>query len=495
MVVLLFAFGLSVAVRYPQLGRPLSEHHEFCTALTLIILHNWAEDGIAAHQGSPPVNFGGLADRHIPWMTMAEAERDGRFYYLSHPPFAFVFPHMLFQVLGVPPTPFGLQLFALFFHFTTTLCLYRLVKGALSEGGSSSHAPMVAAVLYLFMPSPLWFHSNAYMADIFVHCMWVFHLVVAQRTFQGPSSGWRIMALYGITLALTVYTSWLGVFVAAASMLLLFWQRSLSPPSRRFVLLGVTVAAILLPLAAMVWAYSSTVGLDDLLAYLAGRLGQRSSLGVFKDSTATSFQYVLSNYRTGYLPVLLLLAAAFVAAWYRGAGFWPKGDSLKLFVLLTTIPVLMELAVLLEYAGHDFVALKGGVFLCGSAAILLERSIQGLRGAGHLRLVSVSLAGVLGVFYFLRQNPYPDGSIAQYGQAQEAGLTIARTAAPDEVVFTMGFEAEPQVVWYAKRTPLRVHSLEEATTFLRRHGYAAGIVFRKGPVGLEGERINAVNED
>lgn len=52
-LVLLVAFALSVAVRIPLLDRPLSAHHEYCTAFTPIALTNWYEDGFASHHGVP----------------------------------------------------------------------------------------------------------------------------------------------------------------------------------------------------------------------------------------------------------------------------------------------------------------------------------------------------------------------------------------------------------------------------------------------------------
>ena len=53
LLIILGAFLVSVAVRVPQLDRPLSAHHEYCTAFTLIALTNWYEDGFATHHGVP----------------------------------------------------------------------------------------------------------------------------------------------------------------------------------------------------------------------------------------------------------------------------------------------------------------------------------------------------------------------------------------------------------------------------------------------------------
>lgn len=60
LLLLLVAFGVSLAVRWPLLNRPLSGHHELCTALVLIALHNWQHDGFLAHHGAPASPSQGL---------------------------------------------------------------------------------------------------------------------------------------------------------------------------------------------------------------------------------------------------------------------------------------------------------------------------------------------------------------------------------------------------------------------------------------------------
>ncbi|MFZ1659615.1 MAG: hypothetical protein WAT61_12375, partial [Flavobacteriales bacterium] len=54
-LILLAVFLLSVLVRTPQLGRPLSKHHEFCTAVALVVMDVWWERGWAECTGCPAV--------------------------------------------------------------------------------------------------------------------------------------------------------------------------------------------------------------------------------------------------------------------------------------------------------------------------------------------------------------------------------------------------------------------------------------------------------
>ena len=177
LLILLVAFAVSVAVRWPLLNRPLCGHHELCTALTLVALYNWQHDGFLHHHGAPAITFSGKADRIPPGYTDAPGLRDGVLYYLSHPPLAFDLPHALFSLTGTAPNAMGLQLFNLFFHLLTACALYLIVRELQPRG----NAALFAALLYLFMPAPLWFHGNAYMSDMFVQNAWVWHVLVVLR--------------------------------------------------------------------------------------------------------------------------------------------------------------------------------------------------------------------------------------------------------------------------------------------------------------------------
>ena len=57
LLLVLCAFALSIAVRIPLLDRPLSAHHEYCTAFTLVALTNWYDDGFQVHHGVPSGGF------------------------------------------------------------------------------------------------------------------------------------------------------------------------------------------------------------------------------------------------------------------------------------------------------------------------------------------------------------------------------------------------------------------------------------------------------
>lgn len=485
LLVLLLAFSISVAVRAPLLDRPLSGHHEFCTAFSLILLENWHTDGIARHHGAPVITFSSDADRGAPWMGSDHAERDGRYYYLSHPALGLYLPYLWFHVLGQPPTVVGLQAFNLLFHLFTAIGLFLLMRAVV--GDRSERAPLFAALLYLFMPAPLWFHGNVFMSDIFVVAIWVWHVVAAQRVFADDDPGPRWRSLFGLSLALAIFTGWLGVLAAAVDLLLIGrrWKRGEQARSGRLAL--IVMVSTLIPLMITAWTYAGVVGAEGLLGYLKGRLIHRSSTtGIGDEGVLFHVKRLLMNYRTGFLPVLLLVFAA-IPGLLRAqrSGMLRVPPAMWVFMALTTGPVLLEHILLLEYADHDFAALKGGLFLCGSAALLLDHVGKLPWARRFPGMVLLVLCG-FGAWYFHRING--DAGTTDH---RDQGLAVAARIAPEQVFFWQGPAPEPQTVWYARRTPWVVQDRAEAMEVLQRTGQAQGIIFRPSPDGPTMEVVGA----
>ena len=480
--VVLAAFGLSVAVRAPLLNRPLSAHHEFCTAITLITLHNWWTDGMAAHAGAPTGVFVNEARTMLPPGQYDANAQALALYYFSHPPLAFDLPYALFVLTGTPPNALGLELFNVFFHLVTALCLF----GALHEfARKGSRAPLYAALLYLFMPAPLWFHSNAYMGDLFVQNTWAIHVLAAMVYFhRGDPTDRLRLALFGLTLFLTVYTSWLGVFAGAASGALALWLVWRGQDRRWLRLLPVVALAIIAALGLTAWRYTQLVDLDALLGYFVSRFEVRGTTGTGVDLGEALRTLLFVNYRISYLPVIVLLLGLLVWLKKSSRGLSRVLDhGTMLFVVLTGLPVLLDHAVLLPYAEHDFAALKGGLLLCGLGGLLLDRLPT--RPANTL-LAATCVAGVL---YFYRTNPLPGHDGGRSAVERDLGEAMGREARPYEIIFFEGPAPEPQVLWYAKRHVVQVNTSAEAMHFLRERGLHKGIIYRQTPEGLQHERV------
>ncbi|HRD53571.1 MAG TPA: hypothetical protein PKY96_13065 [Flavobacteriales bacterium] len=474
LLMLLAAFCVSIAVRWPLLNRPLSGHHELCTALVLIALHNWHLDGFLAHHGAPAVTFTGSAD-HIPaGYTDAPGLRDGVLHYLSHPPLAFDLPHALFTLTATDPNPLGLQLFNIFFHLLTCIGLYLIVRELQHDG----HAPLMAALLYLFMPAPLWFHGNAFMSDMFVQNAWVWHVLVALRALKNDRAiTWPVAAWCAVTLFITTIISWPGVWAGVALGTIALWQWCTMRDTNRLRLVGAAALGVGMAIGYTAWRWLQVVDADALQAYFTGRYAERGTASIH--GAASAFGMLALNYRINWLPLLLPLA---LLLWKRKV-IVPGSRALWLFLALTSLPVLLEMLFLLEYTGHDFTALKAGLLLCGLGGL----GLSALRVRWSWAALAATCAA--GVLYFYRTNPPAQVDDGRFTWQMEQGVAIANEAHPDEMVFTLGFTPEPQVQWYAKRTLFRIDDVERAHELLLASGLQKGILFRETDQGLAHERI------
>ena len=125
---LLIAFAISLVVRWPLVDRPLSAHHEYCTAFTLVALTNWWEDGFATHHGMPSGGWIREGEALYPADPERRNERAAGLYYFSHPPLAYDLPYVLFVLTNTAPNAAGLQWMNMFFHLLTAIGLYHAVR-------------------------------------------------------------------------------------------------------------------------------------------------------------------------------------------------------------------------------------------------------------------------------------------------------------------------------------------------------------------------------
>ena len=106
-------FAISVALRSSNLDRPLSEHHEWLTAHSLMVMQIWWEDGAWDAKFTQRMNYPRQADKYINNAAMSlyghylPHDAQGNFYYMSHPPMAMVVPYALLHIHKPFPEAMG----------------------------------------------------------------------------------------------------------------------------------------------------------------------------------------------------------------------------------------------------------------------------------------------------------------------------------------------------------------------------------------------------
>ncbi len=493
MPVLFLAFLLSVAVRVPELGRPLSKHHEFCTAVALRIMQAWYDHGIRTYDYDPVMTYGLHADKYINNDANTSGgmiDDEGNYYYVSHPPFAYYFPYAIFRVLHIRPDVLPLQLLNLLFHFLSAVFVYFTVcLLSFNRARSYLHFPsFVAYTVYLFLPATLWFQGNVYMSDMAVHLPFVIGVytvlkMILRQKFYVP----KYIILYAAILFIMIYTSWLGVFfafgVVAYSLLHVRSVRGFR------VLIWTTIAISFIALNLITYQYSEINGQEAYIREILTRYLVRGSVGLrhhgfahFFFSYFLLFKDLFYNYIVNYLPIYLLIGGFAWIAITKAKLKIVFSENGYRFIWLSILPVVLMHLFFLNYSKHDFTVLYASLFFSVLLGILYDKvkksgvfSDRGLNG-----LVLITIAVLIVQFYVTNPPGSRSFTGARYDTEMKIGNAIKAQSEDTEVVF-MSSKPTPQMVFYAGRNIKEVSSKEEALTFLKMRKISKGVYFDVAP--------------
>lgn len=501
---LLFAiFLLSVVVRLPQLNRPLSKHHEFCTAISLRIMQQWYDNGISTYGFNPVMNYSNPADKFINNHANASGamvDKEGNYYYVSHPPFAYYFPFAIFKVLHIRPDVLPIQVFNVCLHFISALFIYFTVcLLSFNRARSLPYRPaLVAYSIYLFLPITLWFQGNVYMSDMAVHTLFIIgvytalKMIVRQKFYSA-----KYIFFYVTCLALMIYTSWLGVFFAFG---VLVYSLLHAHDNKGFrVLIWSTVLVTAVMLRVIMYQYAQINGLGAFLTEMLNRYVLRGSvaetnqgLGHFVVSYLWYFKTLLYNYIVNYIVVYVAIILFIWLVMSRKKLKIIFSQNGYRFIWLSVTPVVLLHFFFLNYSTHDFTALYGSLFFSVLLGILFDKvKKSGAISAQRMRIAVVVTVLLLVAQYELYNTPGLLRRSTANINYQALGQRISKEADPGEVVFISGCEAEPQLVFYAGRNIRYTHNREEALAFLKQRNLTKGIIYQMGDCTMvQSERIS-----
>ena len=502
--VLIGIFLLSVLVRLPQINRPLSKHHEFCTAISLRIMQIWYDNGIENYGYNPVMTYNNPADKFINNSANQSGrmlDKNGNYYYVSHPPFAYYFPYLIFKILHIRPDVLPLQIFNLVLHFISGLFVYFMVC-LLSFNRARSlpyRSALVAFTIYIFLPVTLWFQGNVYMSDMAVHTFFIIgvytalKMIIRQR-FYSP----KYIFFYILLLSLMIYTSWLGIFFAFGVLVYsLLHVRSISGFR---VLIWSTLIVSLVMLRVIVYQYAQINGVGAYIEEMFNRYIIRGSLeetnqGLwhFMFSYLWLIKTVVYNYVMHYIVLYVVLLYFLWLTLSRKKMKIVFSENGYRFIWLSVTPVILLHAAFLNYSVQDFSVLYASLFFSVLIGILYDKVKKS--GAVSLRKMQAGLVVVLLLMtaqYWLMNF---SGWANRETRYEFDGKTIAEETAKDDVVFFLKQLPEPQTVFYAKRNIRYASSKKDALQFLKEHKQAKGVIFQTKFTEFDLEVIERISAD
>lgn len=493
LTILILVFTISVTIRLPNLGQPLSHHFEWLTAHSLIVTQIWYEQGGAArHYFGQRMTFGNDADKHINNAVMSNYRDDyphdgkGNYYYLSHPSLGLVAPYLVFKTLGIVPNTLGLQWFNMFVHLVCAIFLYLSIL-AITNGSARFNTPAVfGGALYLLMPAMLWFHSNTYYIEIFAQLPFIVSVYLAilyeQNTHGVSNRRLVLLALLGISLTITVLSEWIGIVLSGT----LFLHALLRRHQRRDVkLLIVSGLAPVIGVGIFIAQHSLIVGFEEFLRHLARQFlfqsGVTGPTVVIPEAfQGIDFERISQHYYRGFFPAFVLIVLTFVLAIPKLASSdWRDRFSLPL--LLTLVPVVIHHVLLPRFTSvHWYSVLKGSYFLI----LIISAFLYVIWSTS--KNMKLYYSGLLITLLMLTPVTYSKyqvyAGVGDRGYYQRVAHPIRLIAREDEVAFVRReLPLFAQMIYYAQRNVQVIDSVENAKLWLKNSDTKVrkGIVFNR----------------
>ena len=490
--ILIILFAFSVAIRIPNLDRPLSGNHEWLTSTVLRHQQIWHEAGIQKYNFSPIMTYANNADKNISNHGSVQAP-DGSSYYMSYPPFAYIAPYLLFEALGIYPDVLPLQMFNIVCHFISGFLIFLIISLlSMKQYSNRLNIPaIVGFIVYIFSPETMWFQSNVYMADMFVQPFFIGVIYLLLRLMINNKNSFVGYVVLAVANFFMVYTEWIGLFLDFSFLLwlLLKCRRQVNADLKKtlLVLIMTAIAAVTLTF----WQYCQVTGFDALITTSVNKYIGRSGLIEGSDGNdhflnIKSWKFLFNSYLKGYF--IFLIAIPFCLYYFNKLRKENQSHDLidnqevSLTLFLSFMPVLMHHLIFFNFTSHhSFSILKSSVIIAILLALLYHRFIifyeQNVLPRKKIIWINIFIVLTI-VISMSRYVSFVKGTMRN--EYKNIGQYIQKTAESSEVVFikpTGKFDIPPQIIFYAQRNIAGWTDEKAAKELIEKNGMQRGVIF------------------
>lgn len=505
-VVLLFL--VSVVCRGPFLARPLEGPHDWLTIHSLLTISLWNTMGLERTHYSLIMTYPNAADKFIsrcPEGTCVVFDREGNSYFVSFPPFAFLFGFWVLNLFHLPPQAIWLKAINLTLLLPAVLLLALMLEEMFNgeDRRSAEKLAVLGAALFLFNRAVLLSFGNLYFPITLVLPIWMMAVYAYAAAQDAPRHRPGFLALFFVLTFLASYCDWFGLLCAAGFCLwsLANWRGDIV--NRWLAALAAGAGA--LAVALTVVQYSSINGIGSLLSVVLSRFTDRAGLG----GNVSEYGWTLWNphtyyelahrYREQYAPLLVLIGAlGFVYLLFPQLAsrlHWTKDVRRSFF--LFGFPLVSDQLLLVNHSAiHDYASLKAAPLLTVLAVLLMDGLVRprpsdrpAPAGAGlwmqaspiaRLQLIVV-VACLLSTKLYLSER----GNLSS--ETSALGREIRRYSHAEQVIFLIRRHAHenssPNLIYFSGRNVEMIDGEPDAQEFLRRYGRQAGMIFRANDDG------------
>lgn len=493
-IILILIFSISVIIRLCNLNRPLDGHQEWLTSTVLRNQCIWYEEGELKYKFCPIMTYNNKADRNINNQASNHKDAAGNFYYTSYPPFAYIFPYLIFKSFKLYPDVLPLQIFNLIIHFICCFFIFLIISLLTRKYYINKlNIPAIFGFsLYLFSPETLWYHSNVYMADILVQVFFIIGIYIFLKIILITDKNKNLIYyfLLGLNNFFIIYTEWLGVFFAFS----IFLYTILNIKKKKMkAILYVIVTTTIASLTLTFWQYSQISTFDAFIKSSLGRYLFRSGLpqkaeGNLHFFNLESWRNILFHYAKGYFPILIIactLMLMYIAVYkkkFTANKNLEKIEAETVVIYLCIVPVILHHVIFFNFTSlHDSSVLKTGVFIAIIIALFYHKIIYTfqtdipdknkiLKIKILNSIIILMIIASIGIYVLINDN-----SSDYY---KKIGKKIAKIAKNNETIFINSKKCiRPQLIFYAHRNMANWENETKAKELLNLNGVNRGIIF------------------
>lgn len=459
----------------------------------------WYEEGAINHHFNPAMNYSGPENKFINNNAPEKFDAKGNAYYLSYPPFTYIFPYVIFKSLHITPNILGiriinllLQLLGATFLFKIILLFAKISPLSFGKGKRVRQSGFIAVIFFIFNPAGLFFQQNLWMTDVaviplFIITAWWWLKLITEKKL----SSFKHLAALFLLVFFFNYTEYLG-FTFSVVLGLFCFVRSFKDKKFLFPLC-VLVVATLLAFVVTFLQYSSIWNIHEFWQIAKDRYSYRSGYETGNENGTLQFfsnwKIVFQNYVLCFLPqlVFLFLATIILVAKKQTSVF--KLHGIKAAIMLFLFPCLLHHFIFLNASLYDFLVLKSIVFISVSAAFLFFEIEIHLKRLSHCLFIAVFISSII-IFHCINKPGEVSRIGDRYDMFETMGEKIKTIATNDEVIFIKNILDEPQLIYYAHRNMRVIENETQAFDFLKKYRRTKGIIFEADEHGtLSGKHI------
>jgi hypothetical protein len=439
---LLLAFALSVALRWPSISRPLSQHHELNSAAVLVCIKAWQQAGGPAAYWYTPIQFyTHVASQQWPQppTPLGKILQSGGYFAVG--PGSYLLPYVGFTALGISPSPLAINVFNLCLQLVVLWLLYGLASTSyrwLKPQGHEAAARQFgfyAALGYLCLPITLWYHANAYNHEVAIIPLVLAAQWMALRMLQKPANLAQV-CLLAVLVAAATATDWLGALAAAGigTTLLMYWPAS---PGKRLLLAFGLGLVVLTTVVLILYCYHHLIGWPALAYFFTSSFGRRAVLHTHEYHWGHWMAYAAVG--AGVMGLLALRAV------WQQRKQWRQPRTLA-WVLIIAAPALVHTLLLSSFSQeHDYALLKWMPLVSMLAAAARPSWVQHEWALAGMVLANLTI-------YYLVNPPAINQTLSQrYSRFARMGQAVQQQVPADAVLMVVPNQYYHQLEWYADR--------------------------------------------